>query len=140
MVNPYLCNDFINMECEKPYCICNPDASSSSFVTKCPNASQGMPDCYLVLLNQRGVVIESMLVECKCNLERGSRSIKEPRKLFSEIARKFANAQRLYHAKEKVVAVSRDNKGVIAMKLRESRYDWAVKDCDEICGVCKICS
>lgn len=131
--------------CTKPYCVCSPDVSSS-FPYKCDDVaarrSSGglppLPDCLLVSAGPRRSA-ERILIECKCNLERGARTRKEPARLLGEIESKF-NAASHYQASRRVVVIP-PGREFSALAGGIKGKGWEVEYCcSEVCGVCKWCS
>lgn len=127
--------DFDSVNCKYRYqgkcCACSPD-SSSKFKHKCLPNGKGMPDCYLVLGKDR------YLVECKCDVEEGSNTSKEPDKLIREIDEKFSRITG-FTGTRIVVLPKHLNKPPVIYHIR--KRGWQIEFCgNEICCVCQWCS
>jgi len=93
-----------------------------------------MPDCYFIEFLTT-TKYTAVIVECKCDIRLGSKTLKEPRKLKEDIEAKFQNFSR--QGRRMVVIPSGAGKGVENLL----KTMWEVAYCgEEICRVCSWCS
>jgi len=83
------CGSELGFTCDKRICVCTPDQNNTSKIPACEVVGDKMPDCYLVeILGTKRI---AMVIECRCNVQPGSRTLKEPAKLEKDVDAKFQN-------------------------------------------------